>query len=972
MCELESGSMAERKKLMLIDGHALAFRAFYALENAKLSTSQGEPTYGVFGFLQILLTAFQEQHPQHVAVAFDVGRTFRDDMYAEYKADRGEAPAEFHPQLERMQQALRALNIPIYTAQGFEADDVIGTLARQATAEGLDTVILTGDTDTLQLVDEHVHVLLANPYGRQTTTTLYDLDRVHERYDGLEPGQLADLRGLKGDKSDNIPGIKGIGDKTAIDLLKQFGSVEEVFANMEMVPTRHRKKLDGQQETAEFSKQLSVIRCDVPHTTLNLDESVLADYDRSAVVTLFQELEFGTSLLQKLPEPRQQTIQSGRQGGSENTQLDMFAAETSQDGQDAQSAMPTTYRSVTTEEQLQEVLDALADAPCFAFDLESTSLDALRSEIVGIALAVPPVGEGRAWYIPLGHHDGTQLARQHVLDALRPFLSDPDRASYAHNAKFDIELLAQAGIEVRSIMLDTMLAAILLGKRAGLKELALHELGTEMTEITALIGSGKKQRSFAEVPIQEAAPYAAADADMTLRLADRLHTQLEATPDIRALCYDLEVPLVPVLVAMERAGIGLDVAYMRQLGETLGKRIMQVEDQIYDAAGEKFNINSGIQLGSILFEKLGLPTAGLSKTATGRYSLTADALEKLSARLAEAGDQHEILEQVLHYRQLAKLKSTYVDALPDLANPQTGRIHTSFNQLGAATGRLSSNNPNLQNIPVRTEEGNAIRRAFVAAPDHVFVAADYSQIELRVLAHITEDPNLVQVFQQGQDIHAATAAQLFGVPAAEVDKNQRRIAKTVVFGVIYGISSFGLAQRTDLGRSEAQALIDALFARFPGIRAYIDRTLETGRNQGYVQSLFGRRRSVPDLSSENHNRRQAAEREAINAPIQATAADIMKLAMLRVAGALEQHGLHTRLLLQVHDELIFEVPHDEIETVRHVVRDAMENVMQSEHPLVRKLMQSEHPFGIPLGVDIAIGPNWEEMEEIRQGADSQA
>jgi DNA polymerase-1 len=558
-----------------------------------------------------------------------------------------------------------------------------------------------------------------------------------------------------------------------------------------------------------------------------------------------------------------------------------------------------------------------------------------------------------------------------VLDALRPFLSDPARTSYAHNAKFDIELLAQAGIDVRSITLDTMLAAILLGKRAGLKELALHELGTEMTEITALIGSGKKQRSFAEVAIQDATPYAAADADMTLRLADRLHTQLEAAPGIRALCYDLEVPLVPVLVSMERAGIGLDVAYMRQLGETLGKRIMQVEDQIYDAAGEKFNINSGIQLGSILFEKLGLPTTGLSKTATGRYSLTADALEKLSLRLAEAGDQHEILEQVLHYRQLAKLKSTYVDALPDLVNPQTGRIHTSFNQLGTATGRLSSNNPNLQNIPVRTDEGNAIRRAFVAAPGHVFIAADYSQIELRVLAHITQDPNLVQVFQQGQDIHAATAAQLFGVPAAEVDKNQRRIAKTVVFGVIYGISSFGLAQRTDLGRSEAQALIDALFARFPGIRAYIDRTLETGRNQGYVQSLFGRRRSVPDLSSENHNRRQAAEREAINAPIQATAADIMKLAMLRVADALGRHGLHTRLLLQVHDELIFEVPHDETDTLHHLVRDAMENVMQSEHPLVRKLMQSEHPFDIPLGVDIAIGPNWEEMEEIGQDADTQ-
>jgi DNA polymerase-1 len=949
---------AERPKLVLIDGHALAFRAFYALESADLRTSQGEPTYAVFGFLQILLTMFDELHPEYVAVAFDVGRTFRNDLYAEYKAGRREPPAEFRPQLATIQRVVQALNIPIYTAQGYEADDVIGTLACQATEAGLQTVILTGDSDTLQLVDEHVHVLMANPYGKRTTTTLYDLEQVQAKYKGLQPHQLADLRGLKGDKSDNLPGVRGIGDKGAIDLLKAFGTVDNVFAHVDEAPARYRKALEGQHETASLSRDLAVIRCDVPEVQLDVDAARLDDYDRRTVINILQELEFSSSLVQRLPVPASAAAAlppATEQPAGDGFQMQMFPEE----GDSALPAPPPPpgdYHSVTSEDDLRAVvaaLEALEPGAGFAFDVESTGLEVFQGdkvEIVGISLAVR---EGHAWYIPFGHREGPQLERQQVLDALRPFLADEQRPTYAFNAKFDMELLHEAGIEVRGLSFDSLLAAKLLGKQGGLKQLAFSELklAEPLTEISDLIGRGAKQVTFDTVPVAQATPYAAADADMTLRLTAHLRAEL-AQPEHEATKWvfeHLEMPLLPVIIAMEEAGIGFDTDYMRRLSRTLGERLREVEEQIFaEAGGRRFNINSGIQLGEVLFEQLNLPTAGLSRTSTGRYSLTADALEKLYVRLQESGEQHEIVPLILRYRQLAKLKSTYVDALPDLVNPRTGRIHTSFNQLGAATGRLSSANPNLQNIPVRTEEGSEIRRAFVAPEGHIFLAADYSQIELRILAHITQDSNLVQTFLEGRDIHAAAAAQLFGIEPQQVDKQQRRIAKTVVFGVIYGISSFGLAQRTDLSRQEAQALIDALFARFPGIRSYIDETLEQGRRQGYVASLFGRRRAMPGLNTKGPAR-QAAEREAINAPIQSTAADIMKLAMIEVAQQRAQRGLRSRLLLQVHDELIFEVPHEEVDIMQHMVRELMEGI---------------YTLRVPLSVNIAQGSNWEEMEEV--------
>lgn len=964
--------MTRREQLILVDGHALAFRAFHALADSNLRSSTGEPTYAVFGFTQIVLTALQERKAEYVAVSFDVGRTFRDDLYSEYKAGRAETPAEFEPQLARIKEVLNAFNIPIYTAEGYEADDVIGTLARQATAQGVDSLILTGDTDTLQLVDEHVHVLLAVPFPKGATKE-YGIDTVLERYKGLRPDQLADLRGLKGDTSDNIPGVKGIGEAGAISLLNTYGSVEQLYdvlegivEHPEPIPNRYRKHLLGQRKSAEASKHLATIVCNVPGIELDLRAAALHDYDRNKVIALFQQFEFGANLIKKLPGsgsslqtaalpttlgPSSPAASSRSDGPAQLSMFDDIAPV--QLGQAEPNPAPTIaslgdYQAVTTAEQFAEMLAALEAAPGFAFDTETDSLRALEAGLVGISLSVR---SGSAWYIPIGHSSGQQLERQFVLDGLRPFFSDPNKARYGHNAKFDIEVLHHAGIEVPSIAFDTMVAAALLNKRQGLKDLAFYELGLSEppTSIDVLIGKGKNQITFDQVPIEQATPYAASDADMTFRLYEKLSAQL-ASPDlshVHEIFHKLEMPLVPVLVRMEIAGITLDAAYLKQLSVRITQRLQELEETMTALAGEPFNINSGKQLNQVLFGKLQLPTDGLSKLKSGEFSITADVLEKLSHEAVNG----EVPRLILQARQLTKLKSTYIDALPGLVNPNTSRVHTTYNQVGAATGRLSSNDPNLQNIPVRTQEGREIRRAFVAQPGHRFIAADYSQIELRVLAHITQDPGLVRVFMEGQDVHAATASQIFGVPIDQVDKNQRRIAKMTVFGIIYGISSFGLAQRTELSRTQAQELINALFERFPGLRSYIDQTLDQARSLGYVNSLFGRRRNFQELKdgAGAPQRRQAAEREAINAPIQSTSADIMKIAMINIDRELQERKLRTRMLLQVHDELIFEAPEDEVASVTELVRTTMEQA---------------YSLNVPLKVDVEIGQNWEEMTEV--------
>lgn len=976
---------SNRPLLLLIDGHALAYRAFHALAEAGLRSSTGEPTYAVYGFTSAMLNAIEEYHPEYAAVAFDVGKTFRDDLYAEYKANRAETPAEFEQQLARIKQMLAAFDIPIYTAEGYEADDVIGTLACQATERGVETLILTGDTDTLQLVNEHVTVLLNNPNLRgPKNTTRYSVAGVAARYKGLRPDQLADLRGLKGDPSDNIPGVKGIGETGAIALLNQFGTIENLYDHLDEAPKRYRKHLEGQRDIALFSKKLATIVCDAP-VTLNLAAATLADYDRSRVIAVFQELEFGASLVKRLPPSGSTTaaqplpaapqpLPSVPQAEAEPRQVDMFAPEapaTSGSSAEPQQltlfgdteaasppvarveaplrAAPGEYRAACSDEDLEAVVAELTAAPLIAFDTETRGMNPLRDDLVGLSLATVP---GRAWYIPVGHTTGeAQLPRERVIAALRPFFADPARPKIAHHAKFDIEVLERAGILVEGLSFDTMLAAGLLDKRRNLKDLAFYELelAEPLDAIGELIGKGKNQVTFAEVPITRATPYAAADADMTLRLKPALEAKLRAAGSVADIFYRLEMPLVPVLVRMEQSGILLDVPYMQALGERMGRELAQIEQQIFAIAGQPFNINSGDQLSEVLFgPKINLPTAGLERTRTGRYSLTAQALEEL-----QADDPTGIIELILRHRRLSKLKSTYVDELPALVNPETGRVHTDYNQLGAATGRLSSNSPNLQNIPTRTEEGREVRRGFIAAPGHLLIAADYSQVELRVLAHITGDPNLIQTFIEGRDIHAATAARLFGVGFSAVDKNQRRIAKTVVFGVIYGISPFGLAQRLGISREQARALIDSLFNEFPRIRDYIDRTLEVGRNEGYVQSLFGRRRPMFDLRTSGP-RRQAAEREAINHPIQSTAADIMKLAMIAVDAELRRRELRTRMLLQVHDELIFEAPEVEVDEVVALVRDRMEGVLSDMRP----------PFAVPLRVEIEMGPNWEELTPV--------
>jgi DNA polymerase-1 len=967
--------MSPRKTLALIDGHALAFRAFFALKDQAFRSSKGEPTYAVFGFAQILLTMIQERQPEYVAVSFDIGRTFRDDLYADYKAGRAETPEEFHPQLERIKQLVGALNIPIYVADGYEADDVIGTLARQATAHDIGTLILTGDTDSLQLVDDYVQVMLANPYGQKTTTTIYDEEKVRERYKGLAPSQLADLRGLKGDTSDNIPGVKGIGEAGAIALLLQFGTVENLYDHLADAPNRYKKPLEGQRDAAIFSKKLATIVCDAP-VTLDLALSKVGDYDRAAVIGLFQELEIGarSGLLKKLPASGDAPLEPlpaaaapaaaagqqdmfaealpaslpGSDDGPANQQLSFFAAP-------AAPAPPPIrslgdYRAITDVAGLEALLAELRAAPGFAFDTEATGLRPFDCELVGISFCIQP---GTAYYMPLSHREGQQLDRAQALEAVRPLFEEERWAKYAHNAKFDIEVLLNAGVAVRGLTFDTMVAAGLLGKSPGLKELSFYELKLEdaMTPIEELIGRGSKQVTFDHVPIDRAVPYAAADADMTMRLVLALEPQLIEEPQINEIFRRLEMPLVSVLVGMESAGIGLEPGYIERLGESLGARIATLEGQIYEYAGKKFNINSGDQLSEVLFEGLKISAEGVGRTAkTKKYSLTADTIEQIR-------DRHPIFELILLYRQLSKLKSTYVDALPQLVNAKTGRVHTSYNQIGAATGRLSSTDPNLQNIPIRTQEGREIRRAFVAAPGHCFVAADYSQIELRVLAHITKDPGLVEVFEKDQDIHAATASQLFNVPIEQVDKNQRRVAKTVVFGVIYGISAFGLSQRLGMERSVSQALINALFERFPGLRRYIDETLERGRRDGYVSTLFGRKRRMEALRASGPQR-QAAEREAINAPIQGTAADLMKIAMINLDQALRERLPRTRMLLQVHDELILEAPEDEVDAAKALIRE----VMESAYKLEVELDGVKH--SIPLEVGVESGTSWGEMTEM--------
>ena len=927
--------MPPRPRLYLIDGHALAYRTYFALtragDSSRWTTRAGEPTAGTYGFTAVLFRLLEQESPDYLAVSFDTGRTFRDDLYADYKATRDKMPEDLAPQLDRIRQVVTAFGIPILEAEGFEADDVLGTVARRAAAGGADVLILTGDRDLLQLADEHIRIQLAGQ--KLSEAQEFGPAEVEQKY-GIAPGQLVDFKALVGDTSDNIPGVRGIGEKTAADLLQRFGTLEALYRRLDEATPRLRTLLGTGRAQAELSRRLARIETEVP-LAFDLEACRVRPYDRAAVVELFRALEFRT-LLERLPDETQST----------RHQLSLFQA-----GQAPPPAGgPERVLVVNDAAGLESLLRVLSEAPSVALDVETTGLDPLRAELVGISLAVQP-GEG--YYIPLGHDPALagapQLARPAVLEALRRPLTDPARALVGHNLKYDYAVLARAGLRPAPLAFDTMLAEWLIdpaSRNLGLKNLAWVRLGLEMTEIHSLIGSGKDQRSMAAVPIAQVAPYAAADAEVCLRLMPGLQHDL-AERQQTALFRELEMPLVSLLAEMELAGVCLDRAFLEAMSAELGERLAQIERAIYDQVGRAFNLNSTQQLARALFEDLGLtPPDRTRKTASGQYSTAASVLDELRGA-------HPVIEQILQHREISKLKSTYTDALPLQVHPETGRVHTSYSQTGAVTGRLASSDPNLQNIPIRTELGRRIRRAFVAAPGHVLLSVDYSQIELRIVAHLSQDPAMIQAFLDDQDIHTATASAILGVPPAAVTSEARRQAKAVNFGLIYGMSAFGLSRSTDLTLAESEAFVRAYFERFPGVRRYLDQARREAGTRGYVETLLGRRRYFPQLlrgeAAIPEAARARAEREAVNAPIQGTAADIIKRAMLRLPLALEQAGLGARMLLQVHDELVLECPQEEIAAATR---------------RVQQVMQEAYSLRVPLKTDARAGPNWADLEPV--------
>ncbi len=912
--------------IALIDGHSLAFRAFHAIP-PTLSTAEGEPTNATFGFTSMLLHVLQEVKPTHIAVAFDVGRTFRHEMYEEYKGTRLGMPDALSIQIERIREVVEAFNIPIFTMEGYEADDVLGTLSRKAEALKMPSYIVTGDTDAFQLIDDYVKVMTSG--RRFSDVVIYDVERVRQRY-GLEPHQLIDYKALVGDKSDNVPGVPGIGAKTATSLLQKYGSLEGIYEHLdEITSKRARNALEKYREQAFLSKKLVTIVTDLP-IELDLDKCHLRNFNRDKVLELFRKLEF-RSLVSRLPH-----IASNDSNALQESLFSEIEVE--------ERKPLGHYELVDTPAKLRSLKQKLEKTDEFGFDVETSGLRKQEARLVGVSISWK---EGEAAYIPVSHQGAKQLPLEQVAEALRPFFVDGDKRKVAHNAKFDITLLERHGVEVDGNLVDTMIAQWLIrpdSRSLGLKGMAFEKLGIEMTPITELIGHGKKQIGMDQVPLEKALPYAAADADISLRLS---HVLLKELRDLKLdrLFFEIEMPLVPVLVDMERHGVLLDTEYLEALAERLRKRLNELERRIQDEIGYQFNVNSTQQLSDALFGKLGLPTRGLKKTASGHYSTSADVLERLRPL-------HPVIDLILEQRQLQKLLSTYITPLPSMINPETGRLHTSYNQTGAETGRLSSSDPNLQNIPIRTELGREIRKAFIAAPGFMLLGSDYSQVELRILAHISGDPTMLAAFARGLDIHAHTASLIFGVPEDRVTPEQRRVAKMTNFAIAYGVTGYGLAQRTGLDQATATEFIEAYFRTYPKVKEYIEKTKEFARTHGYVETLLGRRRYFPQLTGGkvSSNIRLAAERAAINHPIQGTAADIIKIAMINLHRALKEQYPDSAMILQVHDELILEVPEGDVNEVARLVKEKMEGAYQLK---------------APLKVDLEVGKNWKEMEKIQ-------
>jgi DNA polymerase-1 len=933
---------AERPVFYLIDGHAVAYRQFHALRATGFSTSSGEPTNAVFGFTRLLLDIIQKEKPDYLAVSFDRGLSDRDALYPDYKGTREKMPDDLRTQMERIFQVVQAFNIPVLAVDGYEADDVIGTVSRQAVAQGVDVHIITGDRDILQLLEEHVTVQLPSRGGPDET---FDIPAFQAKY-GLDPTQLVDLKALMGDSSDNIPGVKGIGQKGATTLLQTYGTLDGVYADVENITGSTGKKLAEGRELAYISQELAQIQCDVP-ITWALADCVSHDFDPAKPLAIFRELE-----LRSLTKRLGQLAEEGDDEGDDE------AGDSIDDGDSG--VLPRAADVVDTvivrdEAGLAELVETLTNAKSIVFDVETTSTDQMSAELVGIALAV---NGKRGYYVPVGHKPAgqqtlfpedaeQQIELDRVLEALRAPLTDPTIPKVAHNAAYDLVVMRRYGIDVTPIAFDTMIAEWLrdpISKFLGLKNFARQYLNVEMTEITDLIGTGRNQKSMAEVSVDDAGPYAAADGAITHRAYTLLRESI-GQEGLIDLYNELEMPLVPVIGSMEQAGIVLDTPYLADMSERLAELLHALEQEIYSLSGGygTFNINSPKQLNDVLFGKLGLPVKNVRKTSHG-YSTDAATLETLAG-------EHEIVRQILNYRELSKLKGTYVDALPALVNAETGRLHTSYNQTGTSTGRLSSSNPNLQNIPIRTEIGREVRRAFIAPPGRTLLSVDYSQIELRVMAHISQDETLLDAFAHDLDIHAATAATVNGIPLEEVTYEQRSFAKRVNFGLMYGMGAFRLARDSDLTRSEAQRFIETYFERMPRVREYIDSTKKLAADQGFLTTLFGRKRFFRALQNERSGgqARQAEERAAINMPIQGTAADIMKRAMIDLHHELAKRKSSALMVLQVHDELVL---------------DVAENEAADTAALVVSVMEGAYELDAPLKANAEIGPNWRDMDPV--------
>ena len=896
------------KQLFLIDGSALAYRSYFAFIRNPLINSRGENTSVSFGVVNSLFSLLNQHDPSHIAIVFDTREpTHRHKKYPEYKSTRAKMPDDMADQLPRMREVVEALNLPMIEKVGVEADDVIGTLAKRAAAENYQVLIVTSDKDFNQLVDDNIKIL--RPQKAGADLEIIDRDKVVDIL-GIPPEKVIDFMALTGDTSDNIPGIPGVGPKTALKLLEQFGSLEEVLANADKISGKSLKqKVSENKDKARLSKDLVTILTDLD-LDYDIKDLVRSDFDTERLKELFEKLEFTRFLQELLKDQADQKV--------DEHEID--------------------YQTADSLDKVRELVKQVKESKSFCLDTETTSLTPIDSKLVGISISLE---EYSGYYLPLGHDEKDRnLNRDEVLELLKPVFEDDKIKKIGQNLKYDYQVLANYGILLKGIDADTMIMSYLINPSArqhNLGKLALEHLDYKMQPITDLIGSGKKQKPFSVVPIDKATFYAVEDVDIALRLYNRLLPTIKKS-GLEKLFYEIEMPLVEVLAEMESAGVKIDIEYMKNLSTQIGGQIDEMVSQIYEYAGYKFNINSTQQLQKVLFEDLALKPGRKTTKKTG-YSTDMQTLEELAK-------EHPLPKILLEYRMMTKLRSTYIDALPKLVSEATGRLHTSFNQTITATGRLSSSDPNLQNIPVRTEEGAKIRKGFVPRDDeHVLLGADYSQVELRILAHLSKDEKMLEAFQQGEDIHNRTASEVYGVPLDEVTPEMRRMAKTANFAVIYGVSAYGLSMQSDMSVAESKQFIDTYYARYPGIREFMDNAIEKARKDGYVTTLFGRRRHIPEINSKNRQVRQFAERTAMNTPIQGTAADMIKVAMIEIYGKIKE--MRSKMILQVHDELIFDIHKDELEQMKDIVRSTMETSVDLD---------------VPVKVDMGIGSNWLECK----------